>query len=1201
MTCQNCGHENESDARFCSRCGHALSPPCPACGTLAEPGDRFCRNCGTALTESAVRPETEPSRPAPADDLSRYLPEELLAKMRSAREGHAMEGERRTVTMLFADVEGSTSSAEQLDPEDWAEIMNGAFERLISPIYRYEGTLAQLRGDAVLAFFGAPIAHEDDPVRAIRAGLEIMSATAEYSEAVERRWGVPAHVRVGIHTGLVVVGAMGSDLRVEYTALGDAINVAARMEQTAEPDTVRVTGHTLSLTKGVFQTEELGPINVKGKSQLVPAFRVLSYVGQAAINESGAMVGRSTELAKLDDVASQLQDGTGRIVSVIAEAGVGKTRLLDEFTHRVADKAKLARRFDERGDLNWLRGSTRSYDAANHYSSIAEILRHWWFGENSEPDFAGVEAAVAHEGLDDSDMATYMAMIAGVPLTEKAEGFIGSVQTQVLNSKANQAALSYFEAIAKRRPTFIVLEDLHWSDDLSLALVENLMTLTESVPIGLVVAMRPYREDSSWRIHEVAARDHPHRYTSLMLESLDAEASAELLDRLLGDSTVESRTKAGILERSQGNPLYIEQIVRAMGDDESGRLDENQVPSSLRGVLTARLDRLTETQRYLVQIASVIGSEFERDLLTSLVDTSGVDSTIADLLRTGILVEKLGHPAVLTFHHALIQEAAYETILRRTRRQLHRRVADQLIADDKGPAEIARHLVSADERGAAYPYLVAAGVSATRSMALADAIELLQSAIENTPDDADPELIVLAHETLGSAYALIPDLSQASASYQRLYDYGESSQRPEFKVSALNSLAYATASIGADLQKATEYLADARRIAEENHDELGLAEYHMNACMVASLGGDPGKAVIHDEETVRLGDKNGVAAVRLMGMVRRASNYIALLDWARGIPAVESALKEAAEFEQEEALATVRFSGSGTAKFAHGDISGALEETIEAIDTLDRFGSFFAANAHQHIGQCHLELGNVEDALSEFLETTRTGSAMGQPFIAATGASGMALIYATAGLIEEVPGLVSEAEEMISGPLGEFLASTVLADLGFVDLMLHQPEAAIERFTEGLNVSSITQFIQRPRLLIGRALSYLEAGEVAAAKADIEEAAEFAKDKELDLYLALIGLAEGLHLLATGSPDDAERSLMRAQEAALSRGQRVRLIEIQGARARAAQESGRDGDAAAHTESARSVVESIAAGISDEALRKSLVRRWQEAIAEHPQ
>ena len=237
MNCRNCEFENPDGARFCMSCGNSLANVCPECATELPAEARFCLSCGHQLAQTGP---AEAAADATRANLERYIPSELLNKLEAAKSGGKSEGERRIVTMLFCDVSGSTAAAEKLDPEEWAQIMNGAFENLIAPVYRYEGTLARLMGDAILAFFGAPIGHEDDPQRAVRAGLEIVRDIAPYREQVKAQWGIDIEVRVGINTGLVVVGEVGSDLRVEYTALGDAINLAARMEQSAQPGSVQM-------------------------------------------------------------------------------------------------------------------------------------------------------------------------------------------------------------------------------------------------------------------------------------------------------------------------------------------------------------------------------------------------------------------------------------------------------------------------------------------------------------------------------------------------------------------------------------------------------------------------------------------------------------------------------------------------------------------------------------------------------------------------------------------------------------------------------------------------------------------------------------------------------------------------------------------------------------------------------------------------
>ena len=280
------------------------------------------------------------------DRIQQYVPAELLAKLESARASGGMQGERRVVTMLFCDVQGSTAAAGNLDPEEWAEIMNGAFEHLIAPVYRYEGTLPRLMGDAILAFFGAPIGHEDDPQRAVLSGLDIIQGIRPYAEQVKSQWGLDFNVRVGINTGLVVVGEVGSDLRVEYTALGDAVNLAARMEQTAEPGTVQITDETHKLIAPLFDFEDLGGVEVKGKEKPVQCYRVLqskAEPGQLRGIEGleAPLIGRDLEMDRLRRATGELLQGRGQICSVMGEAGLGKSRLVAELHHALAAEGLL--------------------------------------------------------------------------------------------------------------------------------------------------------------------------------------------------------------------------------------------------------------------------------------------------------------------------------------------------------------------------------------------------------------------------------------------------------------------------------------------------------------------------------------------------------------------------------------------------------------------------------------------------------------------------------------------------------------------------------------------------------------------------------------------------------------------------------------------------------------------------------------------
>jgi class 3 adenylate cyclase/ribosomal protein L40E len=379
MNCASCQAQNSDDAKFCTQCGAATVARCSQCGAPLATGAKFCSSCGHQLGGAEAEP---------ADSrLHQYIPKELLAKLDSARAAGGVQGERRIVTMLFCDVQGSTAAAEKLDPEEWGEIMNGAFEHLIAPVYRYEGTLARLMGDAILAFFGAPISHEDDPQRAVLAGLDIIERSGSYREEVRRTWGVDFNVRVGINTGLVVVGEVGSDLRVEYTAMGDAINLAARMEQTAEPGTLQISDGTHRLVAPLFDIEELGGVQVKGKEEPVQSYRVLRQSAlpgplRGIVGLDSAMVGREDELKALVDGIEALRYGRAQIFSVMGEAGLGKSRLVAEMRHALDAGDALptngsvpsgSNDADQR-TVGWYEGRSLSFESSTVYAPFSSLL-----------------------------------------------------------------------------------------------------------------------------------------------------------------------------------------------------------------------------------------------------------------------------------------------------------------------------------------------------------------------------------------------------------------------------------------------------------------------------------------------------------------------------------------------------------------------------------------------------------------------------------------------------------------------------------------------------------------------------------------------------------------------------------------------------------------------------------------------------------
>ena len=1211
MTCSVCGHANTPDARYCSNCGNRLERRCPVCATPYEAGARYCSNCGAALAPDvaptggrpdAATPPPAPSAPTPGDaeDLSRWVPDELLRRIRAARAGHTMRGERRTVTMLFADVQGSTAAAERLDPEEWAEVINGAFGRLIAPVYRYEGTLARLQGDAILAFFGAPIAHEDDPVRAVRAGLDMLTAMDAYRHEVVERVGIPVAVRVGINTGLVVVGEVGSDLRVEYTALGDAINVAARMEQTAAPGTVQVTDDTLALLHDSFETERIGPVEVRGRRTPVVAHRVLRVAPvRPEPTAATPLVGRESELARLEAALARLVDGVGGICTIVGEAGIGKSRLLRALRELTDDRVPVATTAGDPGQVSWLAGRARAFERIVPHATFADLLRAWWGATDGAASFETVDAAVERAtGAADPDRAGFLTALLGAPLPEEQQQLVSAMAAPLLHDRTTDAVATYLGAEATRRPTVIVLDDMHWADSVSLALAEGLMEVTEHAPLLLVVVMRPVHDDPSWRLQEVAVRDHAHRHTGLTLGALPDEATGALLATLLGGA-VDEELRHEVLERADGNPLFVEEIVHSLGDAVAAGTDHHlgdvpfEVPPSLTGLLTSRLDRLDEAARHVAQVVSVIGREFDLDTLAAVLEgDEEVESLVEELTRRGILEERRRRPAaVWSFRHPLIREVAYSTVLLRTRRDLHGRIARHLVtADPTAAPEIAHHFLEAGEQQLAFPYLVDAGQRAVRAMALRDAITAFTRAVEAPPEDADPNMVRDAHEGLGEAWSLVPDLSQAASAFQSLLDYGRACARPQLQIAALNRLGLSTAALGGDWDGAMGFLGQARELAEQSGDDLGLAEYHMNACYVTSMMGDIETAAAHDAEQARLGQVAGNGLIRLTGLLQQTTNLAAVLRWDDARRSFEEALALAEESDNTEAVAILHTDGAAMFALRDGDVAGAIEIMQARLPTLDRYDSLHVAGTHAQMAACAALVGDVEGALSEYAAAERQGRRRGQDFAVAAGMAGRAHVLARGGLTDDLAAMRPEVVALVHRVGGEFLGAGTWADLATATLLAGDLETAAADFRTALDAPAFNRLWERPRILLGLVRTAMLQGDVATARTHLDEARTFAAAHGLRLHEPEVLVLDGALAAMEERDEDAATLLTTAVTAATESGLRLLRVEALDRLADVEARTGDATEAAALRDRAAATVRHLADAIVDPDLRGAFVR-----------
>ena len=711
-----------------------------------------------------------------------------MKKLQAAQDKGGMVGERRVVTMLFCDLKGSTAAAERLDPEDWTEIMNGAFVQMIKPVYQYEGTIARLMGDALLAFFGAPIAHEDDPRRAILAGLDIVESIKPYHEQIREKYGIDLDVRVGINTGLVVVGAVGSDLRMEYSALGDAINLAARMEQTAQPGTVQVAHDTYKLVKNLFEFKALGGIEIKGKSEPVLTYQALGRKfesGQARGIEGlhAPMVGRETELFSLRQVMTDLKQGLGRIVFVLGEAGLGKTRLISE-AHEV---------FKSLGHTQavWVEMISLSYETNQAYGLFQRLLRRMGGIEYQDaPNVLHEKLSTLVADVEEAQRPRALRVFGALFGLESGDNGV-PMDDETFKRDLYETMYLWWKGHFSLQPAVLVFDDMHWCDAASAELLRQLLPLTGESPLVLLFAMRAERNAPAWQIKTTADEEYNHRYTELVLRPLSDAEGNELINRLLANPDLPDGLRKSILEKSGGNPFFIEEVVRTLIDSrilvsEAGELNgatrqrwratsasaDFAIPDNLQSLLAARMDRLEETTRGTLQLASVIGRSFYHRVLQAVDEASHeLDKHLGTLLRMELIREAARVPEVeYAFRNPLTQEAVYKTILIKRRRAFHRRVGEAMesIYAERLDALfglLAYHFALANEREKAIDYYRKAARQAVALFAYDDAIQNLRGALELIEEGKQVETHMTLLEELGDVYRLLRDIGQAIASY----------------------------------------------------------------------------------------------------------------------------------------------------------------------------------------------------------------------------------------------------------------------------------------------------------------------------------------------------------------------------------------------------------------------------------------------------
>jgi len=537
--------------------------------------------------------------------------------------------ERRPLTVLFADIAGSTAIAERMDPEDWTAIVSQAFARMNATVTRYDGTIARLMGDGVLAFFGAPVAHEDDPVRAVRCGLDMARAVDELSVELNAKEPIDLKVRVGINTGPVVVGVVGTASASEYTAMGDAVNVAARMQALARPGTVLVSGATHRFIAALVESVDVGALDLKGKTNAVQAYEVTGLkegaTGRGVSGIHAPMIGRDPQRKRLADLFAVAKAGQGRVAAILGEPGIGKSRLLAELRDEIERSDASAR---------WIEGRCLSYGHTLPYHLLIDVV-HSLIGVNSsagEKDVREALERVLRELIGDGweESFAYLGHLLSIRLEPAMQARVSALDFETVKRYVSSFVLTV-RALATRGPVVLVFEDLHWADAASADALVALMPLLGDLPVLAIMTSRNDRDAPGWRLVAGVRDLFGDALTEIRLDPLTSEETRTLVANLLEIESLPAAARDLILAKAEGNPFFVEEVIRMLIDRgaihrdgerwvASASVAEVEIPDTLQGLLLERIDRLSPESRRTLRVASVIGRQFGVSILERLLE-----------------------------------------------------------------------------------------------------------------------------------------------------------------------------------------------------------------------------------------------------------------------------------------------------------------------------------------------------------------------------------------------------------------------------------------------------------------------------------------------------------------------------------------------------------------------------------------------------
>ena len=1115
--CSTCGHVNPDGARFCGDCGLSLAAPapCPSCGAANPAGQKFCNGCGAKLAPARTRKESVPSA---------YIPSYMADRIRA--EGSALKGERKQVTVMFADVTGSMELAGQVDPEDWRHVMDRFFALLCEGVHRFEGTVNKFTGDGIMALFGAPLAHEDHAARACYAALHLHEELARYAGELRREQGLNFSVRMGLNSGEVVVGAVGEDLNLDYTAIGHTVGLASRMEALAEPGKTYLTEATAALVRGWFDLRELGAFGVKGVTDPVRVFE-LGDPGsahtrvEAAARERGLslFVGRNAEIDLLENALARAQEGgVGQVVGVVADPGLGKSRLCYEFIQRCRAHGYEVHE-----------GHGVAHGKRIPLLPVLEMMRSYFGIDDDDSDRQARDKIAGRLLLLDDEFKELLPVLfdfLGVPDPDRPP----ATNPEARQRQLLAAVRRLVEVGGRQNRTVILVEDLHWLDPGSDFFLANLIEGLASTTTLLVANFRPeYRAD--WMSKSY--------YQQLPLLPLGRDAIVELLRDLLGaDPSLDGLAEL-VAERTGGNPFYIEEVVQSLVDNGSlegskggyrlsRSVEEIAIPPTVQAVLAARIDRLGETDKEVLRTAAVIGRDFSERTLRRIVDLE--EHELADSLRklsaAEFIYERSLYPhAEYSFKHPLTEEVAYRSQLAERRAETHAAVAEAITAIEADRLDELAALIANHWEQARQP--VESAKWKSRAAAWAG---------QNHPRDA------LSHWR--AARALLreqpatPEIQGMlfAACFWILQLGGWRMGMPEAEI----------AEVFADGKQAAEYLGDARPLIAMNAS-YGLARGFL---------GNVDEALALAQEAHRLAEEVGddellVGSGRGYWLAIAGRVYEATLDLDEVI--------ERSRGRPELGRSTVGFSAHAWAHVFKGfvllPLAGRPREGLELMEeglALAReYGDVESIGwAHGGVPSVRAWLREPADSLAHAREALSIAERLGSNFSRATAYSSLGLAHAARDEWEEADAALRRGLELLrDSRAGIHYEPLMLANLARVTLARGDAAGAVSEAAEAAELArhgGTPPYEVMARIELARAL--LEEGEPTAAeraRSALEGAMELIRDTGAVLYEPDVHEQLADVAAAEGDNDARERHLREAHRLFTDFGAPARAEQVQ--------------------------------------------------------